>query len=101
MYIVSKELPMGLKLELLRPPGAGRRGRGGRGGPQAAGAAPEAAIEVSPPPAPAPIAPGILADFIHYNAPYDFMQSRSNGLSTVGPPWSQLTTYDLNTGVVK
>jgi len=35
-------------------------------------------------------------DFIRYTAPYDFMQS--HGLSAIGPPWSQLTAYDLNTG---
>lgn len=32
-----------------------------------------------------------------YNAPYDFMLM-SNGLSAIGPLWSQLTAYDLNTG---
>jgi quinoprotein glucose dehydrogenase len=110
MYIVSKELPMGLKLELPRPPGAGRGGRGGRGGPEAADAAPEAALPPVPPsalpPVPAPkspggSAPGSASDFIHYNAPYDFMQSMSNRLSAIGPPWSQLTAYDLNTGTIK
>jgi quinoprotein glucose dehydrogenase len=25
---------------------------------------------------------------------------RSNGLSAIGPPWSQLTAYDLNTGTI-
>lgn len=38
--------------------------------------------------------------FIHYNAPYDFM-IQSNGLSAIGPPWSQLTAIDLNTGTIK
>jgi len=88
MYIVSKELPMGIKLELPRPPGAGR----GRGG----GEAPEAVV-----PQPAPISPESASNFIHYNAPYDFMQARSNGLSAISPPWSQLTAYDLNTGTIK
>jgi len=74
MFIVSKELPMTIKLELPRPPG--------RGGP-------------------APIVTTDTADFTHYNAPYDFMQSRSNGLPAISPPWSQLTAYDLNTGTIK
>jgi glucose dehydrogenase len=77
IYIVSKELPMGLKLE---PPGARAVRSGGS--------------ETAPPPA-APPAPG---EFIRYNAPYDFMQS--NGLSAIGPPWSQLTAYDLNKGAI-
>ncbi len=29
------------------------------------------------------------------------MQSKATGLSAIGPPWSQLTAYDLNTGTVK
>ena len=78
MFIVSKELPMTIKLELPRP----GRGRGGE------------AVAVAPEP-PASDA------FIRYDAPYDFMQSRSNRLSAIGPPWSQLTAYDLNTGTIK
>ena len=89
MFIVSKELPMVIKLELPRPPGSGDRdrGRGDRGGP--------------PPAAPAPTAVANARGFIPYNAPYDFMLSRSDGLSAIGPPWSQLTAYDLNTGTIK
>lgn len=90
MYIVSKELPMVIKLQL---PGQGR-GRGGRGRGEAKGA---------PPSAPAPVSPAAAtADggFIHYNAPYNFLMM-SNRLSAIGPPWSQLTAYDLNTGTIK
>jgi quinoprotein glucose dehydrogenase len=35
-----------------------------------------------------------------YWAPYDFLLA-SDRLSAIGPPWSQLTAYDLNTGTVK
>jgi glucose dehydrogenase len=92
IYIVSKELPMTIK---LNPPGAGRggggggRGRGGKGGDGA-------------PVAPAPPPPAAFFDpgFTHYNAPYDFM-IQSNGLSAINPPWSQLTAVDLNTGTIK
>ena len=67
MYIVSKEVPMTIKLV---PPkdGAGTSD---------------------------------TTDFIHFDAPYDFMPSAANGLSAIGPPWSQLTAYDLNTGTIK
>ncbi len=67
MFIVSKELPMTIKLQLPKPPGSD--------------------ASASP--------------FIRYDAPYDFMQSRSNRLAAIGPPWSQLTAYDLNTGTIK
>jgi quinoprotein glucose dehydrogenase len=35
-----------------------------------------------------------------YWAPVDFLFT-SNRLSAIGPPWSQLTAYDLNTGAIK
>jgi quinoprotein glucose dehydrogenase len=35
-----------------------------------------------------------------YWAPYDFLLA-SNRLSVIGPPWSHLTAYDLNTGDIK
>jgi len=83
LYIVSRENPT---LDALVLPGAGGRGgRGGKGGDKAA-----------PPPPPPP------ADdsFVHYNSPINFM-AQSNGLSAMGPPWSNLTAYDLNTGTIK
>jgi glucose dehydrogenase len=101
MYIVSKELPTYIQLQL---PGAGRGGRGARaGGAPGGGAgapaagAPETARGPAPPPQPPPNAfPG----FVAYNAPYDFMNQFANGMSAMGPPWSQLTAYDLNTGKI-
>src|SRR5690606_40266280 len=36
-----------------------------------------------------------------YAMPYQFLQSRSTGLSVYGPPFSHLTAYDLNTGEIK
>ena len=40
---------------------------------------------------------------MEYSAPYDFLTTGTTpdgvgGLSIMGPPWSQLTAYDLNTG---
>jgi len=50
------------------------------------------------PPAAGPIA----ADdsFVHYDSPMNFMYQTYN-MSTMGPPWSTLTAYDLNTGTIK
>ena len=38
---------------------------------------------------------------MRYTSPYDFMQSPTNGMTAIGPPWSLLTAYDLNTGEIK
>ncbi len=94
IYIVSKEMPMTLKLVL--PGAGGRGGGGGRGRGGAKGGDAKAAPPVAPAPAPPPVDDG----FTHYNAPYDFM-IQSNGLSPITPPWSQLTAIDLNTGTIK
>jgi glucose dehydrogenase len=103
-YIVSKELPTFLR---ILEPGAptGRRGGGranapGPGGPEGAGG--RASAPGGPPPAPpAPaVIPGAPPGFVAYNSPYDFFNNYSNGMSAMGPPWSQLTAYDLNTGKI-
>jgi len=86
LYVVSREHPTLDKLEL---PGAARGGRG-RGGPP--GAAPVA-------PAPAPPPAPVDDSFIHYNAPINFI-NQIYGTSAMGPPWSNLTAYDLNAGTV-
>ncbi len=40
--------------------------------------------------------------FVPYMAvnPYGFMRDPDNGLPPLGPPWSQLTAYDLNKGTI-
>jgi len=101
-FIVSKELPTFLRIV---EPGAptGRRG-GARAdapvpaGPEGAGRA-SAPAGRGAPPAPAVI-PGAPAGFVAYNSPYDFFNTYANGMSAMGPPWSQLTAYDLNTGKI-
>jgi len=77
MYIVSKELPTTANLRVRE---------GGGGGPFGGGAAAEP--------------PNAGEDFVAFTAPVDFMQ-QSNGLSAIGPPWSQLTAYDLNEGTIE
>jgi len=86
-FVVSKELPTFVR---IYEPGTapGRRGGGGRAGAPA-----------GPPPAPAVI-PGAPPGFVAYNSPVNFFNNYANGLSAIGPPWSQLTAYDLNTGKI-
>jgi quinoprotein glucose dehydrogenase len=71
--------------------GAGRGGAGGGGGaargggPGGGGAAPQ----------------NLPPDFVQYNSPINFMNGRGGtSLSLIGPPWSQLTAYDLNQGTI-
>ncbi|HET9943356.1 MAG TPA: PQQ-binding-like beta-propeller repeat protein [Terriglobia bacterium] len=97
------------------PAGGGARG-GGRG---AAAAAPGAAPAGTPANAAAPArgaagrgggrgnaavpatpAPNAGPEFTRYNSPIAFMNSQSTGLHLIGPPWSQLTAYDLNKGTI-
>jgi quinoprotein glucose dehydrogenase len=102
-YIVSKELPTFLRIV---PPGAPTGRRGGAlanapapGGPEGAGGR---ASGPATPPAPATptVIPGAPERFVPYNSPYDFFNNYANGLSAMGPPWSQLTAYDLNAGKI-
>jgi quinoprotein glucose dehydrogenase len=90
LYVVSKELPTTANLRAPQPPapgvapGAGPPGGGPGGGDR-------------PPPLPPPNAG---EDFVPYTVPVDFMIQPSTGLSAIGPPWSQLTAYDLNEGTI-
>jgi quinoprotein glucose dehydrogenase len=102
-------------------PYAGAPRGGGRGAGAAAparGAAPAAAGGAPPLPASAPgagrgggAAPAAataaaannpaIPEFIHYSSPVTFMNSTCNGMEWIGPPWAQLTAYDLNTGTIR
>jgi glucose dehydrogenase len=89
LYVITKEHPTVDKLEL---PGQGRGGRGGAKGGDKGGA---------PPVAPQPVVPPAAAgDFIRYTSPANFIP-QSNGLAAIGPPWSNLTACDLNSGTIR
>src|SRR5579862_10035118 len=48
-----------------------------------------------------PPAPGKTEDGLtRYNSPINFI-TVSSGLASIGPPWSNLTAYDLNTGTMR
>ena len=79
LYVITKEHPT---LDKLFPPGAARGGT--IGAPQAAPAPPATANE----------------GFTRYDSPVNFI-TQSNGLSAIGPPWSNLTAYDLNSGTIR
>ena len=85
LFVVSKELPTTANLRAPQPPGAG----------PPPGAPPGAPAR----PAPLP-PPNAGPDFVPYTVPVDFMIQPSTGLSALGPPWSQITAYDLNKGTI-
>jgi len=89
MYVVAKALPTVVRLTL---PGQG--GRGGAAGPivppeqkaQMTAQAKELLAQSGPP---------------RLASPYEFMNQNSLRMSAVGPPWSEMTAYDLNTGLIR
>jgi glucose dehydrogenase len=91
LFVVSKELPTTALLRVPGAPGTGAPAPQAGGGAGGAGGA-----ATRPPPSPPPNAG---PDFIPYTVPIDFM-IQNNGLSAIGPPWSQLTAYDLNAGTI-
>ncbi len=89
LYIVSKNLPVMLRLELTNEEPSARTVQGpvvSREEAAAARAAAQAAAAQGP---------------VRYQAPYDFMLSPTTGMGAMGPPWSHLTAYDLNLGEIK
>ncbi len=86
LFVVSKELPTYAKLRVPETV-------------TGAGAAPTPPPGSPPRPPPLP-PPNASEDFVAYVAPVDFMLQQSTGLSAIGPPWSQLTAYDLNKGTI-
>jgi quinoprotein glucose dehydrogenase len=89
LYIVSKNLPVMLRMELTNEEPSARTVQGpvvSREEAAALRSAAQAAAAQGP---------------VRYQAPYDFMLSPSNGMGAMGPPWSHLTAYDLNTGEIK
>jgi quinoprotein glucose dehydrogenase len=89
LYIVSKNLPVMLRVELSDDEPSARTINGPvvtREEAAAARAAAQAAAERGP---------------VRYQVPYDFLRSPTNGMGAIAPPWSHLTAYDLNTGEIK
>jgi quinate dehydrogenase (quinone) len=89
MYVVAKALPT---VDRLTLPGQG--GRGGAAGPHVT--AEQRAQMIAQ-------ARELLANGgpLRLGSPYEFMNQNSLNMSAIGPPWSEMTAYDLNTGEIK
>jgi quinoprotein glucose dehydrogenase len=89
LYIVSKNLPVMLRVEMTDDEPSARTVNGPVVTPEQAAAALAAAKAAA---AEGPV---------RYAVPYDFLRSPTNGMGAMGPPWSEITAYDLNTGEIK
>jgi quinoprotein glucose dehydrogenase len=90
LYVVAKNMPTLMRLILSNEePTAG----GGRG---SAIVTPEQKAQLM-----AEARAAAVKGPVRYTSPYDFMQSPTNGMTGLGPPWSEITAYDLNTGEIK
>jgi quinoprotein glucose dehydrogenase len=95
MYVVSKSLPTVLRITL---PGQGGRGGGALGGgPAGPTITPEQKAALMDE-AKALVATG---GPVRFGSPYEFMNTNSLGMAAIGPPWSEITAYDLNTGTIR
>jgi glucose dehydrogenase len=94
MYIVSKNMPVMLRLirSNEEPTAGGALG----GNPPSPIISPDEEKKLI-----AEAKEALAKGPVRYTSPYDFMLSPANGMTAVGPPWSQLTAYDLNTGEIK
>jgi quinoprotein glucose dehydrogenase len=89
LYVVSKNLPVMLHVELTNEEPSARGVNGSVVPPaQAAQALADAKAAAAKGP-------------VRYSVPYDFLRSPVNGMAAIGPPWSHITAYDLNTGEIK
>jgi glucose dehydrogenase len=92
-YVVSKALPTVLRLAL---PGQGGRGGALGGGPAGPTITPEQKAQIM-----ATARELAAKGPVQFASPYEFMNANSVSMSAIGPPWSEMTAYDLNTGEIK
>jgi quinoprotein glucose dehydrogenase len=94
LYVVAKNMPTLMRLVLSNeePTAGGALGGGGQSPITSAAQKAQLMAEAKAAAAKGPV---------RYTSPYDFMQSPTNGMTAIGPPWSEITAYDLNTGEIK
>jgi quinoprotein glucose dehydrogenase len=89
LYVVSKNLPVMLRVELTDEEPTVRT----INGPVVTQDEAEAALAIAQ--------AASAAGPVRYAVPYDFLRSPTNGMTAIRPPWAHLTAYDLNTGEIK
>jgi glucose dehydrogenase len=106
MYVVAKTLATVDRIALPAPPGAGRGGgRGGGGGADVIAGGPiitpEQKAQMIKEAQALVDAAKAKGEVVRFPSPYEFMNNNSLSMSVVGPPWSEMTAYDLNSGEIK
>ncbi|HET9361597.1 MAG TPA: PQQ-binding-like beta-propeller repeat protein [Vicinamibacterales bacterium] len=104
-YVVHKSLATMIRIALPAPPrGAGPGGGGGRGGGGRGGGntiiTPEQKAELMAKAKELVDAAAAKGERVEFTSPVGFMTVNFPGgsMSAVGPPWSEIVKYDLNTG---
>jgi quinoprotein glucose dehydrogenase len=98
MYVVSKALPTVNRITL---PGQGRGGGALGGGPAGPTITPEEKARLIAEAQKLVDAAKAKGETVRFASPYEFYNVNSYSMSNIGPPWSEMTAYDLNTGEVK
>jgi quinoprotein glucose dehydrogenase len=99
MYVVAKALPTVNRIAL---PGQGGRGGGALGGgPAGSIVTPEAKAGMIAEARKLVDAANAKGESVRFTSPYEFYNVNSYSMSNIGPPWSEMTAYDLNTGEIK
>jgi quinoprotein glucose dehydrogenase len=110
MYVFAKALPTVDRIALPAPVDAAGRGRaggpgGGGGGAQVAAGGPiitpEQKAQMIKEAQALVDAAKAKGDVVRFPSPYEFMNNFSYSMTAIGPPWSEMTAYDLNTGEIK
>jgi quinoprotein glucose dehydrogenase len=107
LYVFAKALPTVDRIALPAAPGAGGRGGapGGGGGAQVAAGGPiitpEQKAQMIKEAQALVDAAKAKGATVQFPSPYEFMNNFSYSMTAIGPPWSEMTAYDLNTGEIK
>ncbi|HUQ50812.1 MAG TPA: PQQ-binding-like beta-propeller repeat protein, partial [Gammaproteobacteria bacterium] len=91
LYIVSKNLPVMMRVEISDDEPSARTVNGPVVTREEAAKTLEAAK----------LRAAAAGSGVRYSVPYDFLRSQTNGMGAFGAPFSELTAYDLNTGEIK
>jgi glucose dehydrogenase len=98
MYVAAKALPTVNRIAL---PGRGGGGGALGGGPAGAIVTPAQKAELIAEAQKLVDAAKAKGESVRFTSPYEFYNVNSYSMSNIGPPWSEMTAYDLNTGEVK
>jgi len=99
MYVAAKALPTVNRIAL---PGQGGRGGGALGGgPAGQIVTPQEKARLIAEAQKLVDEAKAKGETVRFASPYEFYNANSYSMSNIGPPWSEMTAYDLNTGEVK